>query len=101
MLGVEIICPLGSKCEEIKDGKIYRCAWYTKLKGKDPQSEEQVEEWGCAIAWMPLMQVEVAQMSRGVNESVSSLRNEVVTRVDTFNSLAALSLAHNKKTSTI
>ena len=35
---VEFFCPLGSTCEEVKDGVIKRCAWYTKMVGLDPNT---------------------------------------------------------------
>lgn len=72
---VEISCPLGSKCEEVKDGKLIRCAWYTKLAGKNPQSEKEIEEWGCAIAWLPLLSVENSQTNRGQTAVLESIRN--------------------------
>ena len=34
-LEIEFTCPLGSECEEIRDNKIYRCMWYTKIAGTD------------------------------------------------------------------
>ena len=38
-------CPLGAKCEEVKDenGKqvLYRCPWSVKLRGNDPQGEQE------------------------------------------------------------
>jgi hypothetical protein len=77
-----LTCPLGSKCEEAKDGKIYRCAWFTKLQGKNPQSEEIIDEWGCAIAWLPVMQVEVAQTNRGQTDAICSMRDESIKRQD-------------------
>ena len=43
-------CPLGSKCEEIKDNKILRCAWSIELAGINPNTGEPVPERGCAIA---------------------------------------------------
>lgn len=87
-----VICPLGSKCEEIKSDTLYRCAWFVKLVGKDPQSEKEIDEWRCAMAWMPLMQVEVSQTNRGVAESVESLRNETIKRQDIFNLIASESI---------
>jgi hypothetical protein len=83
-----LTCPLGSKCEEAKDGKIYRCAWYTKLQGKNPQSEEIIDEWGCAISWLPLMQVEVAQTNRGQTAAICSMRDESIKRQDIALNLA-------------
>ena len=75
-------CPLGAKCEEVKtdtDGTqvMHRCDWYVRLRGKHPQSNEELDEWKCAIAWMPILQLEGAQMSRQVGAAVESFRNEV------------------------
>jgi len=80
-IDVVITCPLGSTCEEIVDGKIHRCAWYTEMKGTDAQGEEH-NDWKCAMAWMPILQVEVAGTQRGVAASVNSMRNENVKRQD-------------------
>ena len=87
MIETVLTCPLGSKCEEVKDGAIYRCAWFTQLAGRNPQTGEIKDEKGCAIAWLPLMQVEVAQASRGTSEAVVSLREETIKRQDEFLSI--------------
>jgi uncharacterized LabA/DUF88 family protein len=92
MIETVLTCPLGHKCEEIKDNKIYRCAWFTTLAGRNPQTGENIDEKACAIAWLPLMQVEVAQSNRATSEAVVSLREETVKRQD-----AALSLVMFKK----
>lgn len=84
-----LTCPLGSKCEEAKDGKIYRCAWYTRLQGKNPQSEEIIDQWGCAISWLPIMQAEVAQTNRGQTEAICSMRDENIKRQDIALQIAA------------
>lgn len=81
MVDVVITCPLGSTCEEVKDGAIHRCAWHTKMKGTDASGEEH-DEWGCAISWMPILQTEVASTNRGVAASVQSFRNENTKRQD-------------------
>ena len=86
-LEIENTCPLGSTCEEVKDGKIHRCAWYTKIVGKNPQSEEQIEDWACAIAWLPMLQVEMSQTNRGQTHALESFRNETVKGQAVFNSL--------------
>jgi len=89
MIETQISCPLGSKCEEIKDNVLMRCAWFTKLVGKDPQSEKEIDEWRCAIAWLPIMQVEIAQTNRGQTDAICSMRDETIKRQDIFNTLAA------------
>ena len=89
MIETKISCPLGSKCEEIKDNVLMPCAWFTKLVGKDPQSEKEIDEWRCAIAWLPIMQVEIAQTNRGQTDAICSMRDETIKRQDIFNMLAA------------
>ena len=98
-LEVELTCPLGSTCEEVKDGKIHRCIWYTKVIGKHPQSEEHIEDWKCAIAWMPILQVEMSQTNRGQTGAIESFRNETVKGQKTFNALVEQrnNLLENKK----
>lgn len=70
-------CPLGSQCEEIKDNVKYLCPWYVQVRGKNPQSEEEINEWRCAIAWMPLLQIETSQQSRQTGAAVESFRNNI------------------------
>jgi hypothetical protein len=84
---IEHTCPLGSTCEEVKDGKIHRCAWYTKLVGKDPQSEKEIDNWGCAMSWMPTLMVEMSQTNRGQTGALESFRNETVKGQEIFNTL--------------
>lgn len=95
-MDIEIVCPLGSKCEEAKEGKVLRCAWYTQLAGKDPQSEEIVNEWRCAMAWMPTMMVENAQQVRGMTAATESFRNESVKGMTTFNGLLSRAASQKK-----
>ncbi|WP_367846997.1 hypothetical protein [Rhodoferax sp. WC2427] len=73
-----LTCPLGSKCEEIRDNKIHRCAWFTQLAGTNPATGEQVDERGCAITWMPILLVENSKQQRSTSAAVESFRNEVV-----------------------
>lgn len=80
-------CPLGHTCEETRDGKIYRCAWYQKLYGKDPQSEKVLDEWRCAMGWMPLLMTEVSMTNRGQTHALEDFRNHMVGQQVQFNGL--------------
>ena len=80
-------CPLGSECEEIKDNKIHRCMWYTAVRGTNPNTGEDVDEWNCAIAWGPILQIETSQTQRGVSSALESFRNETVKGQKEFNQL--------------
>lgn len=74
----KIFCPLGKECESVKDGIVHRCAWFQGLRGKDPQSEKEIDEEACAISWLPLLATEIAQTNRGQTQAIESFRNETV-----------------------
>ena len=42
---IVMTCPLGSVCEEIKDNKVHRCMWFTKIVGTDPNTGEAIKDW--------------------------------------------------------
>ena len=71
-------CPLGHKCEEVRDGKIHRCNWLIDLQGRNPNTGEDKAERGCAIAWLPVLILETAGASRSTAAAVESFRNEMV-----------------------
>ena len=71
-------CPLGAKCEEVRDDIMYVCPWYTKVRGNDPNTGQEVDEMRCAIAWLPMLMIENSQQQRQTGAAVESFRNEVV-----------------------
>lgn len=76
MSNVEVIttCPLGSTCEEVKDSAIHRCMWYQKFVGKDAQGKDH-DDWGCAIVWGNILQLETSSTNRAVAASLQTLNN--------------------------
>ena len=54
------------------------CGWFTRLAGTNPNTGAETDEWGCAMAWLPLLLVENASQSRQTGAAVESFRNEVV-----------------------
>jgi len=69
----------GNFCPLIKKDCIgLKCAWYMQMRGTNPNTGEPVDEWGCAVTWMPFMAVEIAQKSNQTGAAVESFRNEVV-----------------------
>jgi hypothetical protein len=74
-----LTCPLGHTCQKSTNDGIEQCAWYVKLQGQDKQGNDH-DEWGCAISWMPILQVEVAGTNRGQTAAIESLRNETTKR---------------------
>lgn len=72
------ICPLHRK----DVSKVcHTCPWFTRIMGKNPQSEEMVDNWHCAIAVLPMLLVENAQVSRGTTVALEGLRNGVISGV--------------------
>ena len=72
-----LTCPLGHKCQEVRDGAIHQCTWFTKLAGKNPNTGENVDEFACAMSWLPVLLIENAQQQRSTAAAVESFRNEM------------------------
>jgi hypothetical protein len=73
-----LTCPLGSKCEEIKDNAIHRCMWYQTFAGTNPNTGESVDEKGCSMAWLPILMIENSRQQLSTSAAVESFRNEMV-----------------------
>lgn len=67
-------CPLDNfnPCRQLD------CAWFMKIHGKNPNTGADVEEWGCSMAWLPVLMIENSQQQRQTGAAVESFRNEMV-----------------------
>ena len=69
----------GNFCPLIKDDCLQlKCSWFTQLRGKNPNTGKDVDEWGCAMTWLPVLLVENSQQQRSTSSAVESFRNEMV-----------------------
>lgn len=69
----------GHYCPLIKKDCIQtKCAWFIQLRGQHPQTGNDIDEWGCAVAWTPILQIETTQQNRQTGAAVESFRNEMV-----------------------
>ena len=69
----------GKYCPLIKKDCIgLQCSWFMLVRGKHPQTGQDVDEWGCAITWLPVLLIENSQQQRQTGAAVESFRNEVV-----------------------
>jgi hypothetical protein len=69
----------GKYCPLIKKDCIgLQCAWFTQVRGQNPNTGKEVDEWACAIAWMPVLMIENSQQQRQTGAAVESFRNEMV-----------------------
>ena len=73
-LEVKNNCPLNNfnPCKKID------CGWFIQIRGTNPQTGEEQDEFGCAIAMMPLLLIENSQQTRQAGASIESFRNEMV-----------------------
>jgi hypothetical protein len=67
-------CPLNNfePCRELE------CAWFTQIRGHNPNTGAEIDDWGCAISWMPILMIENSQQQRSTGAAVESFRNEMV-----------------------
>lgn len=84
------VCPLHKvDCSEV----CHKCPWWNRVTGKNPQSEEMIDDWRCAVALLPMLLIENAQQSRSTGAAVESLRNNLVEGISRAVGLAAESSA--------
>ena len=68
----------GKFCPLIKKDCVgLQCAWFTQVRGTNPNTGEEVDDWACAVAWLPTLVIENANKQRQTAASVDALRNEV------------------------
>ena len=66
-------CPLIKK-----DCKRLECSWFTQVRGTHPQNGAEVDEWACAIVWMPILSINTSKEVRQGAAATESLRNEII-----------------------
>lgn len=80
----------GKFCPLIKKDCIgLQCSWFTQIRGTNPQTGQEVDEWNCAVTWLPVLLIENSQQQRQTGAAVESFRNEVVKAAETSQQLLA------------
>jgi hypothetical protein len=83
-------CPLNNfePCKELE------CSWFIQIRGHNPNTGAEVDEWGCAISWMPILMIENSQQQRSTGAAVESFRNEMVKANETSQHVLMATLQH-------
>ena len=85
-MGKKLLCPLiKKKCVE------HECAWSCNIKGRNPQTGEDVDRWSCVVNSIPILQIEQSQASRA-NQSATV---EVREKIAQLSQLTAASIMEN------
>ena len=89
-LEVKANCPLDgfNPCRQLE------CAWFMKIRGNNPNTGEEVDEYGCSMAWMPMLMIETSQQQRSTGAAVESFRNEMVKSNETSQHVLMATLQH-------
>jgi len=69
----------GTFCPLIKKDCVgLKCTWMIQLRGTHPQTGQPVDEWDCAVKWLPMLLIENAKEVRQGAAATESFRNEMV-----------------------
>jgi hypothetical protein len=90
-LEVKANCPL----DGFKPCRQLECAWFMKIRGNNPNTGEEVDEYGCSMAWLPMLMIENSQQQRSTGAAVESFRNEMVKSNETSQHVLMATLQHN------
>ncbi len=70
---------VGNFCPLIKEDCVgLKCSWFTQVRGTNPNTGKDIDEWSCAITWLPMLLIENSQQQRQTGSAVESFRNEMV-----------------------
>ena len=67
-------CPLNNfePCKQLN------CGWFMEVHGTNPNTGEQIKDWGCAVTWIPMMLIDNSKQQHSTASAVESFRNEMV-----------------------
>lgn len=69
----------GNFCPLLKKDCVgLQCNWFIQIRGTNPNTGKDVDEWGCSIAWLPHLLIENANQTRQAGAATESFRNEFV-----------------------
>jgi hypothetical protein len=74
-----LVCPLHQKSMA---SVCHKCPLWVCLRGSNPNTGKEVDEWQCSLATLPMLLVENAQQARQAGAATESMRNEIVKRMD-------------------
>ena len=73
-LKVKDNCPL----DNFNPCRKFECGWFIQIRGKHPQTGEEVDEYGCAMALMPMLMIENSRQTSQAGSAIENFRNEMV-----------------------
>ena len=65
-----------------------------KIRGSNPNTGEEIDDYGCSMAWLPVLMIENSQQQRSTGAAVESFRNEMVKSNETSQHVLMATLQH-------
>lgn len=71
--------PLPTYCPLVQgDCRQFDCLWWIQLRGTHPQTGQDLDEYDCAVRWLPVLLIENAKEVRQGAAATESMRNQLV-----------------------
>jgi hypothetical protein len=68
-------CPLHRKP---MDEVCHKCPWWLQIRGLNRNTGVEVDNWGCAVGFLPMLLIENACQTRGAAAATEEARNGIV-----------------------
>jgi hypothetical protein len=65
-----------------------------KIRGSNPNTGEEIDDYGCSMAWLPVLMIENSQQQRSTGAAVESFRNEMVKSNENSQHILMATLQH-------
>jgi hypothetical protein len=73
-------CPLHRKpMEQV----CHTCPWWLQMRGLNRNTGVEIDNWGCAISFLPMLLIENAAQTRGAAAATEDARNHIVDALGT------------------
>jgi hypothetical protein len=69
----------GTFCPLLKKDCVgLQCNWFMRVQGVNPNTGDQVDEWACAIAWIPMLLIENSRQQMNTTQVFDKFKNDLV-----------------------
>ena len=84
-----LVCPLHKKA---MSKVCHTCPMWISVRGKNPQTGEDIDDWNCALAWSAILSVQTAKEAHMVSCEVNAMRNETKKAHDEHLTMATIAV---------
>lgn len=60
----------------------HTCPWYVMVRGTNPNTGKEIDDWACSLTWLPVLSVEQSQKTNSVGAAIEDFRNVVAKQGD-------------------